>query len=105
MKPITKLYSTLSTAALFTSLVFTPATFAQGSELPGYQEDMNAQHIVSTLKNRNIQPEQKSSFSALASVTQAVYANKVDNYHTHEYNFDSAGGSFKVTENNHPDID
>jgi putative cell wall-binding protein len=105
MKPITKLYSTLSTAALLTSLVFTPATFAQGTELPDYQKDMNAQQIVSTLKNRNIQPEQKSSFSALASVTQAVYANKVDYYHTHEYNFDSAGGNFTVTENNHPDID
>jgi putative cell wall-binding protein len=105
MKPITKLYSTLSTAALLTSLVFTPATLAQEPELPNYQKEMIAQQLVSTLKNRDYQPEQQSSFSALASVTSAVYANKVDYYHTHEYNFESAGGKFTVTESNHPDID
>jgi putative cell wall-binding protein len=105
MKPITKLYSTLSTAALLTSLVFTPATLAQEPELPNYQKKMIAQQLVSTLKNRDYQPEQQSSFSALASVTSAVYTNKVDYYHTHEYNFESAGGKFTVTENNHPDID
>lgn len=105
MKPITKLYSTLSTAALLTSLVFTPATFAQGTELPDYQKDMNAQQILSTLKNRDFQPEQKQSFSALATVATAVYANKVDYYHTHEYNFQSAGGKFTITDNNPADID
>jgi putative cell wall-binding protein len=105
MKPITKLYTTLSTAALLTSLVFTPATFAEGPEVQNYQKEMATQQLVSTLKNRDYQPEKQSSFSALASVTQAIYANKVDYYHTHEYNFESAGGNFTVTENNHPDID
>jgi putative cell wall-binding protein len=106
MKPITKLYSTLSTAALLTSLVFTPATFAQGPELQDYQKDRNAQQILSTLKNRNIHTEkQESSFSALASVTKAVFENKVDYYHTHRYNFKSAGGYFTVTDNNQPDMD
>ncbi len=106
MKPITKLYSTLSTAALLTSLVFTPATFAQEPELPDSQKELFAQQqLVSTLKNRDFHPKQQSSFSALASVTTAVYANKVDYYHTHRYNFESAGGNFTVTENNVANID
>ncbi|WHX40399.1 cell wall-binding repeat-containing protein [Mesobacillus sp. AQ2] len=105
MKPITKLYSTLTTAALLTSLVFTPATLAEGPEVPDYQKELAAQQLVSTLKNRDYQPEKQTSFSALASVTKAVYANKVDYYHTHEYNFQSAGGKFTVTENNHENID
>lgn len=105
MKPITKLYSTLTTAALLTSLVFAPATFAEGPEVQDYKKELATQQLVSTLKNRDYQPEKQTSFSALASVTKAVYTSKVDYYHTHEYNFDSAGGPFKVTENNHPDID
>ncbi|WP_144478329.1 cell wall-binding repeat-containing protein [Cytobacillus oceanisediminis] len=105
MKSITKLYSTLTTAALLTSLVFTPATLAEGPEVPDYQKELAAQQLVSTLKNRDYQPEKQTSFSALASVTKAVYANKVDYYHTHEYNFQSAGGKFTVTDNNHENID
>ena len=106
MKPIMKLYSSLTAAALLTSLVLPAGAASEEQSLTDYQKERRKQQIISHLQDRDFQPstEQASGFSALA-VTQAVYVNKVDIYSDHEYSFSSAGGTFTLKDQNHDDID
>ncbi len=91
-----------------TSLVFSPAAFAEGNTLEptDAQKEMKKQQIITSLQNNDFKPaaEQQKSFSALA-ISSAVYSGKVDFYHTHVYNFDSAGGEFTLTDHASSEID
>ncbi|WP_226678998.1 cell wall-binding repeat-containing protein [Mesobacillus jeotgali] len=98
MKPIKKLTSSLSVVAMLASLTIAPNVMAAEKNPIDYGQELKSHQLVSQLKERNVLPisGQGQAFSASATVTKAVYTNKIDMYSAHEYFFVSSGGQFTV---------
>lgn len=98
MKPIKKLTSSLSVVALLTSLTIAPNVLATDKNPVDYGQELKKHQLVSQLKERNVLPNQgqEQAYSAFATVTKAIYTNKIDIYSAHEYFFASIGGQFTV---------
>lgn len=98
MKPIKKLTSSLSVVAMLASLTIAPNVMAAEKNPVDYGQEIKSYQLVSQLKERSVLPNsgQGQTFSAYATVTKAVYTNKIDMYSAHEYFFVSSGGQFTV---------